>query len=433
MNERLRALINQRKEKLAEAQAIVPEGDAEDLTDEQYKAKADLIEEIKAMDSKIATLQAEAEAERNAPALPSDGVSPTGRDRREDDPKAGFESFGEFAMAVRSACRKTGAYEDERLNIAAAAPSTAGSEASGEDGGYAVPTEYREGIMQAVNSEDSLFSRTDQITIGRSAVKMPVDETTDWQSSGGIQVYWEDELNQITGSKPKLDMVEWNARKVTALVNVSNELLEDSTAMDAYIRSRAPRKMNFAVDLAMLQGNGVGRPLGILNAPALVTVAAEGSQSADTILRENIDKMWQRMPATNRRNAVWVINQDIESELQSLQFTGTESPVPVFLPAGGYSQSPFDTLKGRPILYHQAASTLGDKGDISLIDWSQYATVVKSGGIKVDTSMHLYFDADAMAFRFIMRVGGHPWLSSPIQPRVGSNTLSPFVTLAERA
>jgi HK97 family phage major capsid protein len=434
MNERLRALRKKREAKLAEAKAIQPEAEAEELTDEQYEAKGALIEEIKALDGKIAIEQSEADAERNAPAMEFDeDARITGRDRREDDAKCGFKSFGEFAQCVTAACQRVGAVEDERLRIAAAVPGSAANEGSGQDGGYAVPPEYREEIMQAVNSEDSLFSRTDQIPISRTSVKFPVDETTDWQTSGGIQVAWEDELNQLTGTKPKLDMVEWNARKVTALCPISNELLEDSTAMDGYIRSRAPRKMNFAVDLAILQGNGVGRPLGLLNSPALITVAKEGSQTADTIVRENIDQMWMRMPAQNRRNAVWIVNQDIEAQLQNLKFTGTDSPVPVYLPAGGYSSSPYDTLKGRPVLYHQAASTLGDKGDISLVDMSQYATVVKQGGIRVDTSMHLYFDADAMAFRFIMRVGGHPWLSSPIQPRVGSNTLSPFVTLAERA
>lgn len=430
MSATLRALLKRKQDLIAQAKAIEPAAGADDLTEDQYTAKQSLIDQIKALEPKIEQEQALIEAERTSPAMPE---VTGGRDRREDDPKAGFKSFGEFACAVTNACAKVNASMDERLLISAGAPSTAGSLGSGADGGFAVPPEFRQEIMQAVNSEESLFSRTDQIPISRSSVKMPVDETTDWQSSGGIQVYWEDELNAITGSKPSLKEVEWNARKVTALVNVSNELLEDATAMDGYIRARTPRKMNFAVDLAILQGSGVGRPLGILNAPATIAVAKESGQSADTILRANINKMWQRMPAVNRRNAVWIINQDIETQLQELQFVGTESPVPLYLPAGGLSASPFDTIKGRPVLYHQAASTLGDKGDIVLADLSQYATVVKQGGVRVDTSMHLYFDADAMAFRFIMRVGGHPWLSAPIQPRSGSNTLSPFVCLAERA
>ena len=46
--------------------------------------------------------------------------------------------------------------------------------------------------------------------------------------------------------------------------------------------------------------------------------------------------------------------------------------------------------------------------------------------------MHLYFDADVTAFRFIFRLNGMPILSNPITPPKSSNTRSHFVTLAAR-
>lgn len=432
---RLSALQDKRATKVKELRALIDTVDAsgEDLTDDQVKQKEAIKAEIDRLDASIKEEQELQALEAQKPAKPKDPVITGGAPAAENDPKHGFKSFGEFATVVRSASRKANPVYDERLSYQAAVPTNSANESVGEEGGYTVPPEYRAEIMKAVDSEESLFSRTDQIPIERNSVKMPVDETTDWDTTNGIQAYWEDELDQMQTSKPKLDSVEWTARKVTALVPVSSELLEDSSAMDAYLRRRAPAKIQFKVDLAIVRGTGVGQPLGFLNSPALITVAKEGSQAADTIQRENIDKMWMRMPAPRRRNAMWLINQDAEAQLQSLSFTGTESPMPVYLPNGGYSGQPFDTLKGRPVIYHQATSTLGDVGDISLVDMSQYATVVKQGGVRADVSMHLYFDADALAYRFILRVGGHPWLSSPISPRAGSNTLSPFVTLAERA
>ena len=436
MSPELRALLKRRQKAVEDARAITAAAAAEDdrdLTEDEASEHQVLVSRIEGLNTRIEqqkTIDAatvEIEPDEDQP------VSITGGDPAiKDDPKGGFDSFGDFAVAVTQAAIP-GRALDERLAINAAVPSTYGNEAVGADGGFAVPPEYRSEIMQAVNSEQSLFSRTDQIPISSNSLKMPVDETTDWQTSGGITVAWEDEVSQLAGSKPELKLAEWNARKITALVEVSDDLLEDAPAMDAYIRRRAPAKVSFAVDLSIVRGNGVGRPLGFLESPALVTVAKEGSQAADTIVRENINKMYQRFPAANLSNAIWIANQDIMAELEDLQFVGTESPHPLFIPTGGLSSAPFDRLKGRPVVYHQAASTLGDLGDLSLVDMSQYATVLKRGGVKVDTSMHLYFDANAMAFRFILRVGGHPWLSAPIQPRTGSNTMSPFVTLAERA
>jgi HK97 family phage major capsid protein len=427
MNERLRALLKRKNEAVADADAILlkAESDNRDLTDEEVGTYEAAIERVKKLNAQVKSAEL---LETSTVDIDDDTTIEGGTPANAKT--MGFESFGEFANAVAVAYVSRDQF-DERLY--AAAPTTAGNTQTGAEGGFTVPTDFRTAIMQAVGSEESLFSRTNQIVIGGNSMEMPVDETTDWQTSGGITVAWENELSLLKQSGIDLKNARWDARKVTALVPVSSDLLEDSTAMDSYIRARAPAKIGFAVDLAVMQGSGVDRPLGILNAPATLVVAKESGQGADTILRQNIDNIWMRMPAANRRNAVWVINQDIEAQLQSLQFVGTNSPQPVYMPAGGLSGQPFDTLKGRPVMYHQAANTLGDKGDISLIDFNQYATVVKRGGIRADVSIHLFFDADATAFRFIMRVGGNPWLAAPIQPRAGGNTLSPFVTLAERA
>jgi HK97 family phage major capsid protein len=172
-----------------------------------------------------------------------------------------------------------------------------------------------------------------------------------------------------------------------------------------------------------------------MNSPALVTVAKETSQTADTILFANIVKMWARTYAPCRARGVWLINQDIEPQLLQMSFdpAATAGMVPAYMPANGAAGSPYATLMGRPVVPINAAQTLGDLGDISLVDLSQYMTVIKSGGIRQDVSIHLFFDYDMTAFRFIMRVGGRPWWGSAITPANSTNTLSCFVTLAERA
>jgi hypothetical protein len=50
------------------------------------------------------------------------------------------------------------------------------------------------------------------------------------------------------------------------------------------------------------------------------------------------------------------------------------------------------------------------------------------------TSMHLYFDADATAFRVTFRMNGAPILSAPVTPPSGKSSTqrSHFVTLAAR-
>jgi HK97 family phage major capsid protein len=351
----------------------------------------------------------------------------------------GFRSFGEFAQAVRiAASNGGGGYRDPRLLVNA--PTTHSSEGVGADGGFAVPPDFRAAIMEKVMGEESLLSRTDQLESGSNTIVLPVDETTPWQTSGGIQVYWEGENSQMSQSKVALGTNTIRLNKLTALVPVTEELLSDAPALDAYLRRKTPEKMDFAVNDAIINGTGVGKPLGILNAGCTVSIAKETSQAADTLLAENVIKMWSRMYGPSRSRAVWLINQDIEPQLFTMSIkiknvAGAENVggMPVYMPPNGLSQSPYGTLLGRPIIPTQACQTLGDKGDIIFADLSQYMTAVKTGGLRTDVSIHLWFDYDTLAYRFILRIAGQPWWSSSISPKNGSNTLSPFVTLDERA
>lgn len=366
--------------------------------------------------------------------LPQQRAKVPARPRSEDQGKWGWRSFGDFAMGVRSASARSGSI-DPRL--VANAPTTYGNEGVGEEGGFAVPPDFRTEIMQKVMGEESLLSRTDQMTTSSNSITFPADETTAWDSSGGIQAYWSDEAAQLTQSKPALKEKQVRLHKLSCLIPVTEELQEDAPSLDGYLRRKVPEKFDYKIQNAILRGTGAGQPVGILNSDCLVSVAKVTStspiQAADTIRYQNIVDMWSRMYAPCRSRAVWLTNQDIEPQLFTMQFTeGASSPVPVYMPANGASGTPYATLMGRPVVPIESASTLGDKGDIILADLSQYLSVTKSGGIRSDISIHLYFDYDTSAYRFIMRIAGMPWWESAISPANGSNTRSCFVTLDER-
>lgn len=371
--------------------------------------------------SKNAT-RAQADATRTRASLPAQA-----KDHRETG-KWGFRSQGDYFAAVVKSSGK-GAVADPRL--IANAPSTYGQEGVGADGGFAVPPDFRTEIVKRVMGEDSLLSRTDQMTTSSNSITVPTDETTPWQTTGGIQAYWESEAGQLTQSKPTLTEKTVKANKIIALVPMTDELLQDAPSMAAYVNSKAPEKIDSRVNTAILRGTGVGQPLGYLNSGSLITVAATSSQTADTVNFNNIVSMYTRMTDEGKRRAVWIVNGDVEAQLMTMQFPGTGTAVPAYLPPGGLSVAPYGTLLGRPVVPVEAASALGDVGDISFVDLSQYMSVVKSGGVRQDVSIHLFFDYDITAFRFVLRVGGQPWWNSAVT-RLNGLSRSPFVALAAR-
>lgn len=369
-------------------------------------------------------------------AAPRDGLRNTRLSTHEERQRWGFRDMGEFAIAVRASVINP-SQMDQRL-IQNASMSTYGSEAVGADGGFAVPPEWRSEIMRMVEGEDSLLARTDQQRVSGNSITFPVDESTAWQTTGGIQTYWDGEASTITQSKPQLKDVTVKLHRLTALVPMTEELLEDAPALAGYVTAKAGEKLAFKVNDAIVNGTGVGQPLGIVNAACKVQVGKISSQVADTIHAKNIVNMWARLPASSQRNAVWLINQDCLPQIYQLGFAvtdGTTTNVGAGALYMGPGQmmggAPSGTLLGRPIVVTEACGALGDAGDIILADLSKYLTVVK-GAVKTDTSIHLWFDQNAVAFRFVMRINGQPWLSSAIARKNGSNTLSHFITLEAR-
>lgn len=351
--------------------------------------------------------------------------------RDTDRGKWGFRSQAEFLVSVIKGSAKGGTVDPRLI---ANAPATYGSEGVGSDGGFAVPPDFRTTIVQKLFGEDSLIGMTDQQTSSSNQITFPADETSPWQTTGGIQAYWESEGGQKQQSKPQLTEKTVRLNKVIALVPVTDELLDDAPAMASYINTKAPQKIDFKINDALINGNGVGKPVGILTSPGTIVVAEESAQTAGTVVFANIQKLRSALTPVARKNAVWVMNPDAEDALMGLQFPGTGTAVPVFLPPGGLRDSPNSTLFGRPIVTSEACPPLGTSGDIIFGDWTSYLSVVKAAGIRQDVSIHIFFDYDITAFRFVLRVGGMPWWNQTIQPfQAGSSVRGFFAVLATRS
>lgn len=217
-----------------------------------------------------------------------------------------------------------------------------------------------------------------------------------------------------------------------ALVYATEELLEDSNAIDSLITEIVSDELAFQLDESIFNGTGAGIPLGINNSSAMITVAKEAGQLADTIVYENVLKMRSRLWSKSRANSIWFINQDIETELQTMAMVIGTGGTPVYMPAAGLAGLPYDTLFGRPVIPTEHNKTLGDKGDIILADMGQYRLIDK-GGIKKSSSIHVHFIYDEQVFKFTYRVNGMPLWSTTLTPFNSTTTISPFINLAARA
>ena len=211
----------------------------------------------------------------------------------------GFKSFGEFTRSVQQAGMRNGQIDNRLLKAVSGL-----SEGTAADGGFLVPPEFAMNIWAHVYSND-LLSKTQRFTCSGNTMVFPaIDETSrvDGSRFGGILSYWMDEAGQLTGVKPKFRRMNMTLHKLACLAFATEELLNDAmVALDQYLFNLFAMEMEFRIGDSLINGDGVGKPLGLLNAPALVTVAAEAGQPAATILTENIVKMWRACRRLPRR------------------------------------------------------------------------------------------------------------------------------------
>lgn len=345
-----------------------------------------------------------------------------------------FRSFGEQMLAVIRA-EQPGRAVDPRLNTRAVSGM---SEGMPSDGGFLVQTDFASELLRRAYETGQLASRCRRIPISGNANGLKInaiDEISraDGSRWGGVRAYWTPEAGDKTNATPSFRQMELSLKKLTGLAYVTDELLSDANALESVLMTAFSEEFGFKLDDAILNGDGAGKPLGVMASPALVSVSKEAGQPADTLQPENIIKMWSRCYNRSRLNAVWFINQDIEPQLFTLGIQVGTGGSTVYMPPGGLSGQPYGTLFGRPVIPVEQCATLGDKGDILLADLSQYVLIEK-GGVQSASSIHVRFVNDESVFRFVYRVDGQPIWHSALTPFKGSsNTVSPFVTLDARA
>jgi HK97 family phage major capsid protein len=183
----------------------------------------------------------------------------------------------------------------------------------------------------------------------------------------------------------KTRLVTLTARKLALLGASSNELLDDAVSgFEAVYGASMIAAVSYFYDYYFLQGDGAGQPLGVLNDPALIVVTKESGQAANTILYQNVVKMFARLHPACLSSAVWIANsttipqllamQNIVANRANTENVGGSAVAVVTQNADGAM-----SLLTRPIIFTEKLPVLSSQGDLLLADLSQYAVGLRRG------------------------------------------------------
>lgn len=350
--------------------------------------------------------------------------------------KKGLRLFKNFAEQLKAVKNAASGNVDERLaKLNKEFFNAAGmNESIGTEGGFAVQTDFAGMMMDSAAKAGNILPLVDQYEVGAgyNAVKwVDIDESSVATTVfGGVQVYWASEAASVLASKPATAEKELKLEKLMGLAYATYELDSDSNFISQLYSKAFSLGIQRKLEEAIISGDGKGKPLGILNSGSKVVVAKESGQANDTIVWENISKMYNR--ALNKdqiASYVWLCHPDLAEQFDFLHFPVGTGGVPVYLPAAQVGS--VSTLKGRPIIETDHCSAVGDEGDIFFTNLSDYM-LIRKGGVQTDTSIHVQFLTAENAFRFIFRANGIPKHNKTLTLKNSSNARSNIVTLAAR-
>jgi HK97 family phage major capsid protein len=334
---------------------------------------------------------------------------------------AGFRSGEEFLRLVASGM------SDERVLRLNAASHLEGSPSAG---GYAVPEQLSRQWLDAALESEIVRPRASVMPMTTSSLKVMGFDVGDMSTSSpfGFKGEWSMEDSAASPQVAKFRMIELHAKKLKLYSEISSELVADGGDIESQVGSAMVQGLAWSLDDAFLSsGTGAAQPLSVLNDPSLVTVGKEAGQVGQSIIYENITKMYSRLHPTAMKGAVWVASSTTLPMLLSLYIgTGTSGTI---APAVREADGNF-TLLGLPLLFTEKLPVLGSKGDLLLVNFSHYVIGLRKE-IALEKSNAPGWARDVLSYRTIVRVDGMGKWNKAQTPKAGDSR-SWCVALAAR-
>lgn len=261
--------------------------------DAMEKTIVDLGKEIQRLER-----QAEIESEMNNPT--SSPITNKPNNTHTGEVKKGTAS-AEYSKAFWNSIRNRNFY-DVRNDLSVGADS---------EGGYLVPDEFENTLVEALESENIFRKLATVIKTSNGDRKIPI------VTSKG-EANWVDENGTYTPSDDVFGQTVLSAHKLSTAIKISEELINDSAFdMTSYISREFARRMGAKEEEAFFIGDGVGKPTGIFASSGGAEIGATAQTSAITF--DDVMEIFYSLRSPYRKNAVWVLNDSTVKALRKLK------------------------------------------------------------------------------------------------------------------
>ena len=268
------------------------------------------------------------------------------------------------------------------------------------EGGYLVPDEYESTLIEKLHDENIIRQYATVIKSSNGDKKIPV-------VAGYGEATWTDEEAAYTESDDSFGVITLGAHKLTSIIKVSEELLNDSAFdLEQYISKEFVRRMAAAEENAFINGTGTGRPTGILQtAESGKTTAAAAAITADEVI-----DLYHSLRSPYRKNAVFIANDSTVKSVRQLKDSNG-----MYLWQPGLKEGQPDTLIGNRIISSAYMPEIGAGKKPILFGDISYYWIADRQGRTFQRLNELYAETGQVGFRTFQRVDGKLTLAETVK------------------
>ena len=296
------------------------------LSDEDYATYQNMEKDIENMSREISRMQREAamEDELNKPVNTPITAKPMNGGKEDKEGRGAEEYRKNFWNVMRS-------------KVPNPAIMNALQEGVDTEGGYLVPDEFENTLVEALEEENMFRSLAHVIQTSSGERKIPVVA-----SKGSAN--WIDEEGPYVDSDDSFGQVTIGSFKLGTTIKVSEELINDSVFdLENYISKEFARRIGSREEEAFFTGDGNGKPLGFLAAKGGADVGVTAS-SATAITADEIIDLYYSLKTPYRKNAVWILNDATVKAVRKLKDSTGQ-----YLWQSSLTEGTPDKLLGRPV------------------------------------------------------------------------------------
>ena len=267
------------------------------------------------------------------------------------------------------------------------------------EGGFITPESFQTALVMAMQDISEIRSYANVIQTA-STQNIPVESTLG-------SATWTAEEAAYTESDAAFGRIQLEAHKLSTITKVSEELLQDSFFnVESYLATNFGKRFGLSTEDAYVNGNGSGKPSGIVGGSSAGVTAA----GASAITTDELIDLFHSLERPYRAGAVWMINDSTAKLIRKLKDGDNQ-----YIWQPGLTAGQPDVILGRPVVVSRAMpeATTGNKS-VVFGDLSNY-TIADRSGVAMQRLNELYAANGQVGFRAFMRTDGKVTLADGIK------------------